>query len=100
MTQHEWHEMTPDGDKRYNRARHFANRWKFDTTLASEEDWHEIETPDREFLDGLRDILFRKYQRKRIPHRVLNDIDVMLEDLPAEPDAEEVTGIDSTTEAE
>ena len=88
MTQHEWHELTPEGDKRYFRARHQGKIWKFDTTLASDEDWHAIEDPDREYLDQLRDILFRKYQRKRIPHRLLAEIETMIEDLPADAETD------------
>jgi len=90
MTQHEWHELTPDGEKRFFRARHQGKIWKFDTTLASDEHWHTIEEPDGEYLEQLRDILFRKYQRKRIPHRLLAEIETMIEDLPVEdsPDAE------------
>ena len=84
MTRHEWHERTAEGDKRYHRASHHANRWTFETTLAKEEHWHAIDEPDREFLESLRDILFRKYQRKRIPHRLLAEIEAKIEDLPAD----------------
>ena len=84
MTRHEWHDRTADGEKRFFRASHHASRWTFETTLAKEEHWHLIERPDREYLEALHDILFRKYQRKRIPHKLLADIEAMLEDLPDE----------------
>ena len=82
MTQHEWREMESSGEWRYNRASHHASRWTFQTTLASEPDWHKIDSPDRDFLEGLHDVLFRKYQRKRLPHKLLLDIEAMIEDLP------------------
>lgn len=83
MTRHEWNEKEPTGERRYNRASHHASRWTFHTTLEKEELWHDIESPDREFLEGLHDVLFRKYQRKRLPHKLLLDIEAMIEDLPA-----------------
>ena len=82
MTQHEWHERTTDGDKRFNRACHHGSRWTFETTLEKEEEWHSVDPPDRDYLEGLRDVLFRKYQRRRVPHRLLAEVDSMLEDLP------------------
>ena len=95
MTQHEWHERTPEG-KRYNRASYHASRWTFETTLEKEEHWHAIEEPDQEYLEALRDILFRKYQRKRLPHRLLAEIDSKLEDLA---DQEELDAAESDAEA-
>ena len=85
MTRHEWHEATSGDDKRYYRATHHAGRWKFETTLASEEEWHSADPPDRDFLQGLREVLWRKYQRGRVPHRLLVEIDEMIEDLAAAP---------------
>lgn len=81
MTRHEWRETTGDNDKRYNRASHHAGRWAFETTLANEEEWHTLDPPDLEFFQGLRDILWRKYQRNRVPHRLVLEIDEMIEDL-------------------
>ena len=97
MTRHEWHERTPEGDRRYNRASYHASRWTFETTLAKEEHWHAIEEPDREYLQALRDVLFRKYQRKRLPHRLLAEIESKLEDLV---DQEENDETEATAAAE
>jgi hypothetical protein len=84
MNRHEWHDRTPEGDKRFYRASYHSSRWTFETTLEKEEDWHLVDPPDRDYLEGLRDVLFRKYQRRRVPHKILAEIDSMIEDLPAD----------------
>ena len=97
MTRHEWNERTADGERRYNRASYHASRWTFETTLAKEEHWHAIEEPDKEYLEALHDVLFRKYQRKRLPHRILAEIESKLEDLA---DQEENDESEATAETE
>ena len=85
MQVHEWRENTPDGDKRYNRAKFHAGRWTFETTLKSEPDWNTLEHPDRDYLEALYDVIWRKYQRKRIPHDHVEYIQSLIDELPEAP---------------
>ncbi|MCB1062953.1 MAG: hypothetical protein KDN20_08545 [Verrucomicrobiae bacterium] len=68
MTKHEWHEPTEDGDIRYVRAMFHAGRWTYEDTLKSEEKWHSHETLPLRDLEKLRELLWNKYQRGRVPH--------------------------------
>lgn len=84
MESHEWRESTADG-YRYYRATHHGDRWTIITTLKSEPDWTKLE-PDQITADvwrALRDIVWRKYQRKRCPWERVADIDRLLGDEPA-----------------
>jgi hypothetical protein len=53
------------------------------------ERWQPIENPGiPEFLE-LRDVLFRKYQRKRVPFKFVEQVDQILKDLGYVPEVEE-----------
>lgn len=84
MESHEWHERTEEG-LRYYRANYHGDRWTFITTLKTEPDWHPIDPVPEERWRELRDILWRKYQRKRGAWRIIEDIDKMLGDEVKEP---------------
>ena len=79
MHKHEWHEPTQDGDTRYIRACFHAGRWTFEDTLKSEDDWHEHEVLPLRDLETLREMLWKKYQRNRIPHGHVKYIDKLIE---------------------
>lgn len=76
---HEWHETRPEGGKRYFRAHHDGRCWNFSTTTPEDADWPVIETPELEVWEALRDVLFRKYQRKRLNFKLLEGVDKILE---------------------
>ena len=78
MESHEWREKGAD-DTRYFRATHHAGKWRFQTTLKSEPDWTPIEHPDKELWLTLRDMLWRRYQRKKGAWLVIEKIDLLLE---------------------
>lgn len=84
MESHEWRERTDEG-MRYFRATYHADRWSFITTLKTEPDWQKIELADvpEEVWRALRDIIWRKYQRKRLPWERVAAIDKILGDEPA-----------------
>lgn len=63
--EHNWTERTEDGVKREVRATRFATRWKIQSKLDGEEYWTTHDDPDLHDVRELRDVLFRKYQRKR-----------------------------------
>ncbi len=80
---HEWHEYDPEEGQRYFRASWDARlrEWRLQTTLKSEPEWHAIDRPSVEIWEKLREILWCKYQRKRVPHKLLLTVDAILEDV-------------------
>jgi len=84
MERHEWREKTADG-VRFWRARRHAGAWTFHTTLKHDPEWQPVDPVPRELWQSLRDILWRKYQRKRLPWERVAQIDAILEDPPPRP---------------
>ena len=84
MESHEWHERTDDG-VRYFRASHHGERWTILTTLKTDPDWERLEPEQipEEVWRSLRDVVWRKYQRKRCPWERVAEIDKLLGDDPA-----------------
>ena len=80
MAKHEWHERTPEGDVRYVTARRHLGKWQFKTCLKSDEEWTPLEVLSLEDFKQLRDVLWRKYQRKRVPYEHVVEIDEMIEE--------------------
>lgn len=82
MEAHTWRENTSDGKMIY-RASHHGTKWKLERTQKvsrSEEGvWEPLEFTREDWLT-LRDLLWRKYQRKRCPWRLIEEIDKTLED--------------------
>jgi hypothetical protein len=85
---HVWKTVTEDGEKREVRAERFGGKWRFQSKLKSEERWTYFDHPSVEDLEALRDILWRKYQRKRLPHDDVASIDTWLERVRVGPQAE------------
>jgi hypothetical protein len=80
MKSHEWHERDPEAEEtRYYRASKFGKKWTVMTTLKSEEDWTKYDPIPLEVLESLRDVLVKKYQRRRIPYEDLLVINQMSE---------------------
>lgn len=82
MESHEWRERSDEG-LRFWRANLHAGHWSFATTLKTDADWEKLDPVPREIWEKLRDVLWRKYQRKRCPWKHIENIDKLLED-PAE----------------
>lgn len=78
MEAHEWREKTKEGT-RYFRATYHAGSWKFQKTLKTDPDWEQIPEPDADLWLTLRDILWRRYQRKRGSWSIIEKIDQKLE---------------------
>ncbi len=45
------------------------------------DDWEKVEYPSVELWVALRDVLFRKYQRRRVPFKFVERVDAILTDL-------------------
>jgi len=77
---HEWHERIEDGRKQYIRAHWNSRAWCFQVAHPDGERWMPMEPTTERWLE-LRDLLFRKYQRKKLPWKYVEDLDKMLEKM-------------------
>ncbi len=83
---HSWKHKTEEGEKREVRASKFSKEWKFQSKLRDDEVWTYHDVPSLEDLEALHDILFRKYQRKRLAYDDVEAIEKMLKERrEAEP---------------
>jgi hypothetical protein len=64
-SQHIWTERDAEGRKREIRATKFGGQWKLQAKTAGEENWTYFDDPPMEHLITLKDIVERKYQRRR-----------------------------------
>ena len=64
-SQHIWTERDEQGSKREVRATRFGGNWRLQAKTAGDLDWTYYQRPLLEDLLALRDILERKYQRRR-----------------------------------
>lgn len=79
--EHGWTHRTDDGAKREVRAVKTKGRWRLQAKLRDEAQWTYFDTPLRADLEELRDILFRKYQRRRASYEDVVLADEMLAEL-------------------
>ena len=77
---HEWHERIEDGRKQYIRAYWNSREWTFRLAHPDGEEWMPMQ-PTVETWLTLRDLLFRKSQRKKLPIKHLKTVDAKLEEL-------------------
>ena len=64
-SQHIWTERDEHGSKREVRATKFGGVWRLQAKTAGELDWTYYDPPLVEDLLALKEILARKYQRRR-----------------------------------
>ena len=83
MESHEWHERSDEG-LRYFRASHHGDRWTILTTLKTDPGWEQLDSAQvpQEVWRALRDVVWRKYQRKRCPWERVAEIDKILGEEP------------------
>jgi len=63
--QHIWTDRNQDGRKREVRATKFGGAWRLQAKIAGDLDWTYYHRPLLEDLLTLKEILVRKYQRRR-----------------------------------
>ena len=81
MKIHDWKDRTDTGENRLWRATKHGGDWKFMSRLQkSEEGWTTHEKMEIEDLKLFREVLFNKYQRRRIPWEDVLTIDKMIEE--------------------
>ena len=64
-SQHIWTDRNPDGERREVRATKFGGAWRFQARTAGDLEWTYYERPLLEDVLALKEILTRKYQRRR-----------------------------------
>lgn len=87
--QHIWKTTTEDGQKREVRAEKFGGRWRIQAKLKHEEKWTYYDDPLLDDLMELRDVLWRKYQRKHLAWEDVAAVDQLIRERGGEgPGAE------------
>jgi len=64
-SQHIWTDRNPDGKRREVRATKFGGAWRVQARTAGDLEWTYYERPLLEDVLALKEILTRKYQRRR-----------------------------------
>ena len=77
-SQHIWTEKDADGRKREVRVTKFGGQWKFQAKFADEPTWTYYDRPLYEDLVEARDVVFRKYQRRRASAEDVAALDELL----------------------
>ena len=83
-SQHIWKEKDADGRKREVRVTKFGGVWRFQAKYADELDWTYYERPLLDDLRELRDVVFRKYQRRRASAEDVASIEKLLSQYMAD----------------
>lgn len=77
-SQHIWKEKGGDGRKREVRVTKFGGVWRFQAKYTDESDWTYYERPLLDDLQTLKDVVFRKYQRRRASAEDVESIESLL----------------------
>ena len=78
MKKHEWREKTEEGETRLVTATRHGGKWQLQSRLKSEDEWTRFEKIQLDDLETLLDIISRKYQRNRVPHEHVQEIETMI----------------------
>ena len=79
-SQHIWTEKDRHGKRREVRARKFGDVWRFQSKISGEAGWTYYDSlPHRDLL-SLKQIVARKYQRRRASIEDVNSIDKLIEE--------------------
>lgn len=79
-SQHIWTERDEHGSKREVRATRFGGKWRLQAKTAGDLDWTYYERPLLADLLALKDILFRKYQRRRASSEDVTSVEKLIAD--------------------
>ncbi len=77
-SQHIWTEKDAEGRKREVRVTKFGGVWRFQAKGSDEADWTYYDQPLLEDLLKLKDVVFRKYQRRRASAEDVQSIEKLL----------------------
>ena len=79
-SQHVWISRDENGRKREVRVTKFGGAWRFQAKYREEKNWTYYDRPLTADLNELRDIIFRKYQRRRASAEDFAAVDKMWRD--------------------
>ncbi len=77
-SQHIWTEKDENGRKREVRVTKFGGEWRFQAKFGDEEAWTYYDRPLYDDLVSARDVVFRKYQRRRASAEDVAALDKLL----------------------
>ena len=83
-SQHIWTEKDAEGRKREVRATKFGGVWRLQAKSADEMEWTYYDHPVLDDLLTLKDILFRKYQRRRASAEDVASIEKLIGEISAD----------------
>ena len=79
-SQHIWTERDGQGSKREVRATRFGGMWRLQAKTAGDRGWTYYQRPLLADLLALKDILFRKYQRRRASNEDVASVEKLIAD--------------------
>jgi hypothetical protein len=79
-SQHIWTEKDNNGTKREVRAIKFGGTWRFQSKSADEVDWTYHQSPALNDLLRLKEIIERKYRRRRASAEDVASVDKLLKE--------------------
>lgn len=77
---HAWWDRTPEGLKREWRASKFGRQWTVRSQARGEEHWTTHDPLPLAVLADFRDLMHRKYQRRRATYEDFAEIDRQLQE--------------------
>lgn len=80
-SQHIWTEKDAEGQKREVRATKFGGKWRLQAKRSDESDWTYYDPPSLEDLLALKEIIARKYQRRRASADDVASLDKLIGEL-------------------
>jgi len=83
-SQHIWTEKDQDGRKREVRATKFGGVWRLQAKSTDDIGWTYYDVPLLEDLLALKDIVFRKYQRRRASAEDVASIEKLIKERSAD----------------
>jgi hypothetical protein len=82
-SQHIWTDRNQDGRKREVRATKFGGAWRLQAKTAGDLDWTYYDRPLLEDLLTLKELLVRKYQRRRASMEDVVSIEKLIQEQRA-----------------
>ena len=79
-SRHIWTERDEHGSNREVRATRFGGRWRLQAKTAGDIDWTYYERPLLNDLLALKEILMRKYQRRRASNEDVASVEKLIAD--------------------
>jgi hypothetical protein len=79
-SQHIWTEKDRHGKKREVRATKFGGVWRFQSKSAGESAWTYYDYPSSQDLLSLKEIVERKYRRRRASIEDVASVDKLIEE--------------------